>query len=718
MRSKSQEGLISFRDEKANERRRDESFFMESIDKDRNIDSKRSQIDNIFNIDLRNENRDKISKANTKNAKKDKIKNNNYNVIDENFSVHSYTINTNRLFVNSPKTNLINKTPSQSTRLNLNNNIENNNNKAANANIQNDLHLNIKSMNNLTNLLKGSSFKIEGDKASNKTKQDGYMVNFIVNVQNININNNNINTIENKTYTEFNILNTEQALLPKNETKKNFFFRKKTKIIITAKQRFRIVYLKLQFVLLFKYILRYVKFVGVGMLGVDIKKEMEHIDKLGLKEKFIPNTKAPMNTEACYILNPKSKIIETWSFITLFLLIYTSTILPYNVCFGDTAENFSVQWWVELMFDLLFIIDVALNFLTGYYDEFNDRLVMNPKEIALRYIQGWFLIDFISSFPFNYITPEHSDNRTNQQINKLIRLTKLPRLQKIIKLFRFLRFLKFLKKNVLVAYVSRLIKINNGIKRILMAVFLMILACHLFACIYHFSAKFVDYDEDTWVYRFNLIDEPDSMKYLTAFYFCIISWTTVGFGDYAPYNMTEKIISLFIFLLSMCFYAFSIANLSLVISDMHTETVNLHLRLKTLNDFSKKVKIKNDTYIRITQIFEKDQHHHISYNLDKFFQEIPHHTKVELLFYLNENIISNVKFFQDKTPPFVADIVEKWKRINFQKKTYIYFEGEIPYDVYFVKQGKVVYWDNEGNELFKYKNGSLMGEMEPFLNVN
>jgi hypothetical protein len=50
----------------------------------------------------------------------------------------------------------------------------------------------------------------------------------------------------------------------------------------------------------------------------------------------------------------------------------------------------------------LFIVDIFFNFTTAYYDE-NDELIYKRSKIAIRYMTGFFLLDSISSIPFDLI---------------------------------------------------------------------------------------------------------------------------------------------------------------------------------------------------------------------------------------------------------------------------------------------------------------------------
>ena len=55
----------------------------------------------------------------------------------------------------------------------------------------------------------------------------------------------------------------------------------------------------------------------------------------------------------------------------------------------------------DAIVDLLFLIDIIFQFRTTYLDTKVGKEVRDTTEIALRYLKGRFLLDFISSVPFN-----------------------------------------------------------------------------------------------------------------------------------------------------------------------------------------------------------------------------------------------------------------------------------------------------------------------------
>lgn len=55
----------------------------------------------------------------------------------------------------------------------------------------------------------------------------------------------------------------------------------------------------------------------------------------------------------------------------------------------------------EKVVDASFMLDIYLNFRTGFIDsDPADFLVTDPRKVATRYIQGFFLVDFFSTVPW------------------------------------------------------------------------------------------------------------------------------------------------------------------------------------------------------------------------------------------------------------------------------------------------------------------------------
>lgn len=57
---------------------------------------------------------------------------------------------------------------------------------------------------------------------------------------------------------------------------------------------------------------------------------------------------------------------------------------------------------IDLIVDIMFVIDIIINFRTTYVNK-NDQIVSHAGKIALHYFKGWFLIDVVAAIPFDLI---------------------------------------------------------------------------------------------------------------------------------------------------------------------------------------------------------------------------------------------------------------------------------------------------------------------------
>merc|ERR1711865_1245288 len=83
---------------------------------------------------------------------------------------------------------------------------------------------------------------------------------------------------------------------------------------------------------------------------------------------------------------------------------------------------------VDRIINYFFLLDVCLNFRTGYFDK-EGNLAMDWSRICKHYLTTWFLLDIVSSIPFEELS---SGNMIDLQAAKLLKLGKLARVAKML----------------------------------------------------------------------------------------------------------------------------------------------------------------------------------------------------------------------------------------------------------------------------------------------
>lgn len=111
-----------------------------------------------------------------------------------------------------------------------------------------------------------------------------------------------------------------------------------------------------------------------------------------------------------------------WDWLVLALVTYTAVVTPYMASFvlamdeekeqlerrsgnKTTGNNFPLSdplVIVDYVVDIMFIIDIFINFRTTYVDG-NNEVISSPCRIAVHYIKTWFIIDMLAAIPFELL---------------------------------------------------------------------------------------------------------------------------------------------------------------------------------------------------------------------------------------------------------------------------------------------------------------------------
>lgn len=87
---------------------------------------------------------------------------------------------------------------------------------------------------------------------------------------------------------------------------------------------------------------------------------------------------------------------------------------------------------LNTLIDIIFGVDIALQFKTTYYDPFTGEEIFDKKTITMEYLKGRFLIDILATVPFDniafLITQERNEILPLFSLLKLIRVTRLGRI--------------------------------------------------------------------------------------------------------------------------------------------------------------------------------------------------------------------------------------------------------------------------------------------------
>ncbi|MBI9101108.1 MAG: ion transporter [Spirochaetales bacterium] len=386
-------------------------------------------------------------------------------------------------------------------------------------------------------------------------------------------------------------------------------------------------------------------------------------------------------------IHPQGNFKVFWEAFVLLLTLIMTIIAPLMVVFEIPSKG------PFLVFDLIlttfFTIDIYVNFHTSLLvkrKEIHDR-----KKIAKEYLKGWFWIDLFATVPLHLIFGISSF----VMLNRILRFTRLFRL---VKLFSS-SSTKTLKR------IRELPFINPSIMRLLLMVFLLLIAGHLIAC--------------GWMFISGNPDNLDSnSRYIEAYYWTLTTLTTIGYGDISPKTNTLRIYVMFIQLIGAGMYGFIIGNIANLISNIDVAKTQYKEKVDRINTFLKYKNIPLAMQKRINDYYEYLWDNRRGYDESSVLSDLPKSLKTTVSLFLNREIIEKVPLFKGASDEFLTELILTLEPVIYTPGDYVMKKGEMGFDMFFISKGSVdVVSEDEKIVYATLTDGAFFGEIALLLST-
>lgn len=123
---------------------------------------------------------------------------------------------------------------------------------------------------------------------------------------------------------------------------------------------------------------------------------------------------------------------ERWDYFVMLIATWNAMTLPIEMAFEPEFTKSTENAYLNGIIDFLFLIDIIVVFRTQIIGD-NGEIVIDQKNIAIKYLKGSFTIDFLSTIPLDSMAGIFLDEETAAQFKlfgalKLIRVIRLNRI--------------------------------------------------------------------------------------------------------------------------------------------------------------------------------------------------------------------------------------------------------------------------------------------------
>ncbi|XP_070550143.1 potassium/sodium hyperpolarization-activated cyclic nucleotide-gated channel 2-like [Ptychodera flava] len=382
-----------------------------------------------------------------------------------------------------------------------------------------------------------------------------------------------------------------------------------------------------------------------------------------------------------FVIHPFSSFRWYWDMFLVLLLIVTLILLPVNIAFF--SDGFNLEWVIiNCITDTVFMIDILLNFFTGIVHHQNEEIILSRQTIACSYLKGWFVLDLLSSFPFDYL---YIGFKGDSDYNQTALTLRALRLTKVISLLRLLRLSRLLR------YVHRLeevLQIESAVIRIINLVLVILMLTHWNGCIQFLIPFLMEFPSDSWLVRDDLVNATKWEQYSWCFFKAISQTLSIGFGKYPPDNIAEMWATTLSMMVGATFYALFIGHMSTLLLSIDASGRFYNERINQVKEYMRYRKLPIETQRRILDYYESRYQRHY-FDEESILHEQNHPLRKEIIQMNCKQLVGKVDFLSQASPDFTYDVIKKLHYEVYLPDDHIVKVGGRGDRMYFIEHGIV-----------------------------
>ncbi|CAD8123102.1 unnamed protein product [Paramecium sonneborni] len=383
-------------------------------------------------------------------------------------------------------------------------------------------------------------------------------------------------------------------------------------------------------------------------------------------------------SHAKFLFKPEQTQMLIWNIYLLIMInfnfLYCSIKFAFN--FDEREPEYYKEGEVFLLIIpfISYLIDILVKLNSGYYEA--GYLVTDRKKIIKHfYNSNECIIDsLIIMISLGYFFDGNNNN--------------------ILSLFMIIKMLDVPQRVGLILDKLELTTNYWAIYDLIRLIYFIIIEAHTFCCFLYFVGK--QNKSVSWIIKEDLIEADLTTSYLTTFYWSVITMTTIGYGDFTPQNLSERVLIIFVAIVSCCTFGFFVSSIGQIIYSIQKKEQQIRLDLNDLKKYLRVRGFNQELQIKIRRYFEylwNDCMGQEQLDMFKLQQQLPSNLYNEMILDLNLKSISKIPFFHDNfSSDFLQALAGDFEEEKLTPWQSIFTKGEQSQYLYILCEGEVEYY--------------------------
>ncbi|XP_015174877.1 PREDICTED: potassium/sodium hyperpolarization-activated cyclic nucleotide-gated channel 1-like [Polistes dominula] len=428
-----------------------------------------------------------------------------------------------------------------------------------------------------------------------------------------------------------------------------------------------------------------------------------------------------------WIIHPYSTLRFFWDLLMIITYLYIFIMVPYIMTFHRIAKNTDTESWIIVYpAYVVCIIDIFLNFITGYVSTDGNEIFLNPVLIARiflssrNYIKRYFFIDLVSSIPYTWFY--------KQRI-----LPPGPNSNSIFLLLEILPVLKIIRLGTLYHYLRQL-NITFGCspakKIIIWLIIQTLLIFHWSSCLSYLFPYIVMHiigdsmeNSGTYLMHTGLYKQSDWIIYLESLHIGLSNLIGFNFVEFQSFGTLDKIAHCILLTFGkgymICtigkynnpFLQCIIKNIVLILQlfeSLAESELKYHEIIHGVKNYVEEKKLPKHLQNKLLNYYEYRFQGH-------FFKEqaisntLSNHLNQEIMIHSSYGLLDTAKILRNLPPIVLRNLIAVLKPVIYMETDVIYKYHEEGDCMYFIANGTVALITFWGKEICHLESGDHFG---------
>lgn len=366
-----------------------------------------------------------------------------------------------------------------------------------------------------------------------------------------------------------------------------------------------------------------------------------------------------------WIVDPGSQWRIRWDMLVLVLVMWTSYSVPYRASFSTHTGG--IETWVELFIDVVFCLDVFLNFFTAYY-EAEGILQTNPRAIARRYLRSWFFLDLVSSIPISGFSSALSPT-----------LARFFLALKFVKLLRLVRLMRYMDSKEVALFFT------PSMLRLFTTFVLLAWIWHVITCLYWYISVSQGLGSSEWTPDADHHYNTDVLNYFLCFTWTVKTTFSTEADD-PPEKMVEAIFTIFCYLLGIFLNAYVIGSAGSALQSMDQDKNEQRQLMDRIITYMKKRQLPAYFQRIILDFYNYMSAKHSEQGI---LTDLPPAIQLRLSLLLNRELVKNIPLLKQLELNTIIGLMQTLHSTMYMPGEHVFKTGEKGEFLYFVKNGQL-----------------------------